>query len=132
MIVPYEKSQNLQSNLSSIRMVLGMTSQDLADEMEISRQLLSRIESGARAMTKIEYLAIRAIFYDVAAGLDEELYKDMDHPCVKFVSRMIDNVPYERYCAEVFAMAAGQTKHRLVRYGAEKRGIILRQKLGII
>ena len=51
----------LQHNLPSLRKVAGWTAEDLAQKLGVTKQTISNIETGRTAMTKLHYIALRAI-----------------------------------------------------------------------
>lgn len=50
-----------QENLATIRKVAGWSSKKLADEIGVTRQTISNLESGKSKMTKTQYLALRFV-----------------------------------------------------------------------
>ena len=54
----------LQRNLRSIRQIVGWTTERLGNEIGVTKQTISDIETIKRPMTLTQYLAIRSVFDD--------------------------------------------------------------------
>ncbi len=52
----------MQENLAVLRGHAGWTAQRLADEIGVSKQTISNIETGKSSLTKTQYLAMRTVF----------------------------------------------------------------------
>lgn len=52
----------MQQNLAALRGHAGWTTQRLADEIGVSKQTISNIETGKSSLTKTQYLAMRTVF----------------------------------------------------------------------
>lgn len=52
----------MQENLAALRRHAGWTAQRLADEIGVSKQTISNIETRKSSLTKTQYLAIRTVF----------------------------------------------------------------------
>ena len=52
----------MQQNLAALRGHAGWTAQRLADEIGVSKQTISNIETGKSSLTKTQYLAMRTVF----------------------------------------------------------------------
>ena len=57
-----QRLSNLQSNLATIRKVAGWTSDQLGEEIGVTRQTISNLEKNRTPLTKTQYLAIRTVF----------------------------------------------------------------------
>lgn len=57
-----EKIIRLQDNLSCIRKLAGWTAEDLAEQLGVTKQTISNIETKRTTMTKMQYIALRAVF----------------------------------------------------------------------
>ena len=51
----------LQHNLSSLRKLAGWTAEDLGNKVGVTKQTVSNLENFRTSMTKLQYIAIRAI-----------------------------------------------------------------------
>ena len=56
-----QRLSNLQSNLATIRKVAGWTSDQLGEEIGVTRQTISNLEKNRTPLTKTQYLAIRTV-----------------------------------------------------------------------
>ena len=66
-----ELVQRFQDNLAKIRKVADMTAQELADEIGVTRQTISSLESKKTKMNRTQYLALRSVFNYRAASNQE-------------------------------------------------------------
>lgn len=66
--------QKLQRNLPSLRKLAGWTSEDLGEKVGVTKQTISNLETGRTTMTKIQYIAIRAVL-DYQGQTNENLAK---------------------------------------------------------
>ncbi|MGN8695548.1 helix-turn-helix transcriptional regulator [Bacillota bacterium HCP3S3_F1_1] len=53
--------EKLQNNLPSLRKLAGWTAEDLGDKVGVTKQTISNLETGRTKMSKIQYIAIRAV-----------------------------------------------------------------------
>lgn len=53
--------EKLQDNLPSLRKLAGWTAEDLGDKVGVTKQTISNLETGRTKMSKIQYIAIRAV-----------------------------------------------------------------------
>lgn len=75
--------ERMQSNLSTIRKVARMTSEQFGEAIGVSRQTIGNIENGRSKLTKTQYLAIRAVLNYMAAdnqGLAQIVRALVDEP----------------------------------------------------
>lgn len=71
-----ELVSRLQARLSTIRKAAGWSGERLANELGITKQTVSSLETGKTQMTKMHYLAIRAVFNnEIAVNGNEDLAK---------------------------------------------------------
>lgn len=71
-----ELIKRLQEHLSTIRKAAGWNGERLADELGVTKQTISSLETGKTQMTKMHYLAIRAVFNnEIAVRGNEDLAK---------------------------------------------------------
>lgn len=71
-----ELISRLQAHLSTIRKAAGWSGERLANELGITKQTVSSLETGKTQMTKMHYLAIRAVFNnEIAVSRNEDLAK---------------------------------------------------------
>ena len=71
-----ELVSRLQAHLSTIRKAAGWSGERLANELGITKQTVSSLETGKTQMTKMHYLAIRAVFNnEIAVSGNEDLAK---------------------------------------------------------
>ena len=64
----------LQHNLSSLRKLAGWTAEDLGNKVGVTKQTVSNLENFRTSMTKLQYIAIRAI-------LDYEARRNQNLAC---------------------------------------------------
>lgn len=69
--------EKLQTNLSSLRKIAGWTAEDLGNELDVTKQTISNIETGKTKMSRVQYIAIRAVL-DMEAKKNENLSKAMN------------------------------------------------------
>lgn len=74
-----------QDNLETIRKVAGWTSQELADEIGVTRQTISNLESGRSRMTKTQYLALRTV-------LNFEIIQNENRSLATIVKSLVDDM----------------------------------------
>lgn len=74
-----------QMNLEAIRKVAGWTSQELADEIGVTRQTISNLESGRSKMTKTQYLALRTV-------LNFEIIQNDNRALATIVKSLVDDM----------------------------------------
>lgn len=74
-----------QKNLETIRKVTGWTSQELADEIGVTRQTISNLESGKSKMTKTQYLALRTV-------LNFEIIQNDNRSLATIVKSLVDDM----------------------------------------
>lgn len=71
-----ELISRLQAHLSTIRKAAGWSGERLANELGITKQTVSSLETGKTQMTKMHYLAIRAVFNnEIAVSGNQDLAK---------------------------------------------------------
>ena len=68
-----EKSiARLQKNLSAIRKIIGLTTEDLAKRIGVTKQTISNMENGKTKMTLTQFIAIRSIL-DYESQTNEQM-----------------------------------------------------------
>ncbi|WP_321973192.1 helix-turn-helix transcriptional regulator [Paratractidigestivibacter sp.] len=71
-----ELIERLQEHLGTIRKAAGWTGERLANELGVTKQTVSSLETGKTQMTKMHYLAIRSVFNnEIAVSGNEDLAK---------------------------------------------------------
>ena len=71
-----ELIKRLQAHLSTIRKSAGWSGEWLANELGVTKQTISSLETGKTQMTKMHYLAIRAVFNnEIVVNRNEDLAK---------------------------------------------------------
>lgn len=71
-----ELIKRLQAHLSTIRKAAGWSGEWLANELGVTKQTISSLETGKTQMTKMHYLAIRAVFNnEIVVNRNEDLAK---------------------------------------------------------
>ena len=71
-----ELIRRLQEHLATIRKAAGWSGERLANELGVTKQTVSSLETGKTQMTKMHYLAIRAVFNNErAVSGNEDLAK---------------------------------------------------------
>ena len=88
-----ELINRLQTHLSTIRKAAGWSGERLANELGITKQTVSSLETGKTRMTKMHYLAIRAVFNnEIAVSGNEDLAKIIqlfvDQPIARELERL--------------------------------------------
>lgn len=69
--------EKLQTNLSSLRKIAGWTAEDLGNKLDVTKQTISNLETGKTKMSRVQYIAIRAVL-DMKAKKNENLSKAMN------------------------------------------------------
>lgn len=64
--------KSLQENLNMMRKLYGWTMEQLGERIGVTKQTISNLEHGNPKMTKIQYIAIRAIFEAEAGEREQE------------------------------------------------------------
>lgn len=71
-----ELVKRLQDHLATIRKAAGWSGERLANELGVTKQTVSSLETGKTQMTKMHYLAIRSVFNnEIAVSGNEDLAK---------------------------------------------------------
>ena len=68
----------LQSNLKSIRAVLGWSAENLADCLAVSRATISYLENRRQDMSTVQYLAIKAVINEELNNADRFQRRTVD------------------------------------------------------
>ena len=100
-----ELISRLQTHLSTIRKAAGWSGERLANELGITKQTVSSLETGKTQMTKMHYLAIRAVFNnEIAVSGNEDLAKIIqlfvDQPVVSELEKLQKGLEEEKEEAE--------------------------------
>lgn len=67
--------KKLQDNLSTIRKAGGWSAEEFGDMIGVTKQTIRNLENGKTAMSKIQYIAIRAVLdYEVAERPDDKSF----------------------------------------------------------
>ena len=99
----------LQSNLFSIRQIIGWTAADLGDLLDVSRQTIYNLERGKLDMSLVQYLAITKV-------VEDEIQQQPENELLKEVYPLLiygDQLPKEDYKvlqAQLTALAPGMSK----------------------
>ena len=56
------KITRLQDNLSSLRKLAGWTAEELGNQLGVTKQTISNLETKKTQMNRMQYIAIRAVF----------------------------------------------------------------------
>ncbi|MBT1181896.1 helix-turn-helix transcriptional regulator [Bifidobacterium sp. CP2] len=73
-----------QENLSIVRKVAGWTTQELADEVGVTRQTIWNLEHGRTPMSKLQYLALRTVF-------NVEIAEHDNHDLARVITTLVDD-----------------------------------------
>lgn len=100
-----ELISRLQTHLSTIRKAAGWSGERLANELGITKQTVSSLETGKTQMTKMHYLAIRAVFNnEIVVSGNEDLAKIIqlfvDQPVVSELEKLQKGLEEEKEEAE--------------------------------
>lgn len=100
-----ELINRLQTHLSTIRKAAGWSGERLANELGIMKQTVSSLETGKTRMTKMHYLAIRAVFNnEIAVSGNEDLAKIIqlfvDQPVARELERLQKDLEEKKAEAE--------------------------------
>ena len=100
-----ELINRLQTHLSTIRKAAGWSGERLANELGITKQTVSSLETGKTRMTKMHYLAIRAVFNnEIAVSGNEDLAKIIqlfvDQPVARELERLQKDLEEKKAEAE--------------------------------
>ena len=100
-----ELINRLQTHLSTIRKAAGWSGERLANELGITKQTVSSLETGKTRMTKMHYLAIRAVFNnEIAVSGNEDLAKIIqlfvDQPVARELERLQNDLEEKKAEAE--------------------------------
>lgn len=66
--------QNLTKYMKILRIIFGLSLDDLADILGITRATLLKYEHGIQPITPLIYLAIRGALFDIAERVNDEAY----------------------------------------------------------
>ncbi len=100
-----ELISRLQTHLSTIRKAAGWSGERLANELGITKQTVSSLETGKTQMTKMHYLAIRAVLNnEIAVSGNEDLAKIIqlfvDQPVASELEKLQKSLEEEKEEAE--------------------------------
>ena len=100
-----ELINRLQTHLSTIRKAAGWSGERLANELGKTKQTVSSLETGKTRMTKMHYLAIRAVFNnEIAVSGNEDLAKIIqlfvDQPVARELERLQKDLEEKKAEAE--------------------------------
>ena len=100
-----ELINRLKTHLSTIRKAAGWSGERLANELGITKQTVSSLETGKTRMTKMHYLAIRAVFNnEIAVSGNEDLAKIIqlfvDQPVARELERLQKDLEEKKAEAE--------------------------------
>ena len=71
-----ELIERLQAHLMTIRRTAGWSGERLSNELGVTKQTISNLETGKTKMTKMHYLAIRSVFnHEIVVSGNEDLAK---------------------------------------------------------
>ena len=79
--------KRFQNNLPTIRKLYGWTIEELATKIGVTKQTISNIENRKTELTRIQYIAIRAVFETEASTRPPE---ERDF-LVNIISKLIDS-----------------------------------------
>lgn len=94
--------RRLQNNLSTIRKVVGWTTEQMGEKIGVSKQTISNLENGKNPMNFTQYIAIRAIIdYEIETNTDNEVLP-------KVVTILLDSNDdeYDKYKDSIEIVAA--------------------------
>lgn len=61
----------LQNNLQAIRKIAGWTTEELGEQIGVTKQTISNLENRKTTMTKTQYIALRTVIdYEIATNTD--------------------------------------------------------------
>ena len=61
--------EKLQTNLQAIRKVAGWTTEELGEQIGVTKQTISNLENRKTKMTKTQYIALRTVIdYEIATN----------------------------------------------------------------
>ncbi|MBQ3784490.1 MAG: helix-turn-helix transcriptional regulator [Lachnospiraceae bacterium] len=61
----------LQNNLQAIRKIAGWTTEELGEQIGVTKQTISNLENHKTTMTKTQYIALRTVIdYEIATNTD--------------------------------------------------------------
>ena len=66
------KISRLQKYLSALRQIAGWSAEDLGDLIGVTRQTIVNLENSSAKMSKVQYIAIRAVFDAEAKDSDNQ------------------------------------------------------------
>ena len=100
MDVVNQEIEKLQDNLQAIRKIAGWTTEELGDQIGVTKQTISNLERKTTKMTKTQYIALRTVIdyeiltnkdsntlrtvVDVLLNSDEEEKKEVDETSKQF------------------------------------------------
>lgn len=63
--------EKLQNNLQAIRKIAGWTTEELGEQIGVTKQTISNLENRKTTMTKTQYIALRTVIdYEIATNTD--------------------------------------------------------------
>ena len=63
--------EKLQNNLQAIRKIAGWTTEELGEQIGVTKQTISNLENHKTTMTKTQYIALRTVIdYEIATNTD--------------------------------------------------------------
>ena len=76
--------ERLQDNLQAIRKVAGWTTEDLGNQIGVTKQTISNLENHKTKMTKTQYIALRTV-------IDYEIATNSENPVLSQVVKVLLN-----------------------------------------
>ena len=63
--------EKLQNNLQAIRRIAGWTTEELGEQIGVTKQTISNLENHKTTMTKVQYIALRTVIdYEIATNTE--------------------------------------------------------------
>ena len=81
---PDRKISRFQTSLSTLRKVAGWSAEELGNKLDLTRQSIMNLETGQTKMSKIQYIAFRAVFMD-------EILEGKNEALGRLLETMVDN-----------------------------------------
>lgn len=102
----HKKIYLLQSNLSSIRKIAGLTAEQLGEDIGVSKQTISNLENMKNPMSQTQYIAIRAVLdFRIESNKENTVLPTVVHLLLDWEQEYDDDV-YIRISEALKAIAA--------------------------
>lgn len=115
--------EKLQTNLQAIRKVAGWTTEELGEQIGVTKQTISNLENRKTTMTKTQYIALRTVIdYEIATNTENSTLaqvvkallnsEDEENLTEEEEARTIEKKEYTEAVKTISATVKSKDKHK--------------------